>query len=331
MSLRTIRRRGRLLALAAFALAPALAQAPRIRPAPPSRSQSDAAQQADGAAQVERDRPTGWALAEHRRLDRALRSIQAERPGVVDAYVVTVALDSEPVFVREAREAGRVLARRYDAVGRTIVLAGPAGSPGVGDDLPRGSPDTLAAVLARIAEVMDRRQDVLVLYTTSHGAPFGIAYADGDRGAGAISPAWLRRTLGELHITNRLLIVSACFSGVFVPVLADADTAIITAAAANRTSFGCVAENDWTFFGDAMINHGLRRPEPLSASFAEARRLVGGWEAQGKLIPSNPQVAIGRDVARWLTPLEGRMPRTLSAPVGRPAADALDDARQNNH
>ena len=324
-------RRGRLLLLTALALAPALAQAPRTRSAPSSRGPSEAAQQADSAAQVERDRPTGWALAEHRRLDRALRSIQAERPGVVDAYVVTVALDSEPVFVREAREAGRVLARRYDAAGRTIVLAGPDGSRGGGDDLPRGSPETLAAVLARVAEVMDRRQDVLVLYTTSHGAPFGIVYADGDRGAGAISPAWLRRTLGELHIANRLLIISACFSGVFVPVLADADTAIITAAAANRTSFGCVAENDWTFFGDAMINHGLRDPVPLSTSFAEARRLVGGWEGQGKLIPSNPQVAIGRDVAKWLTPLEDRMPRTTSAPVGRPAADALDDARRNNH
>ena len=79
--------------------------------------------------------------------------MQPQRKGVVDAYVVAVALDSDPVFSREAREAGKVLSRRYDAAGRTIVLAGTDGS---GDSkLPRGSPDNIAAALARVAEVMD--------------------------------------------------------------------------------------------------------------------------------------------------------------------------------
>ena len=48
-------------------------------------------------------------------MTRALATLQPQRKGVVDAYVVTVGLDSDPVFGREAREAGKVLSRRYDA------------------------------------------------------------------------------------------------------------------------------------------------------------------------------------------------------------------------
>ena len=69
--------------------------------------------------------------------------------------------DSDPVFAREARESGRVLARRYDAEGRTLVLAGPDGRGGA--TLPVGSISALTLALARVAEVMDRDQDALVL------------------------------------------------------------------------------------------------------------------------------------------------------------------------
>lgn len=318
-----------LAALAGFLGAPILAQVPHTVVSPLFSGLPPPNIQADGAMQLERDRPPGWALAEHRRLEKVLASIQPQRKGVVDAYVVAIALDSDPVFAREAREAGRVLSRRYDAIGRTVVLAGPAGAGP--SDLPRGSPDNIAAVLARIAEVMDPREDVLVVYTSSHGAPFGIVYNDGDSGYASLSPSWLWTTLGELHINNRLLILSACFSGVFVPMLSSDTTAIVTAASSDRTSFGCVSENDWTFFGDAMINHALRKPQPLATAFTEASGLVGGWEWQGGMIPSNPQINIGTHVQAWLGPLERRMPPTPTQPVGRPAVAALGDAKRNNH
>ena len=120
-----------------------------------------------------------------------------------------------------------------------------------------------------------------------------------------------------------MLIISACYSGVFVPALASPTTALFTAASDSRPSFGCAADNDWTFFGDAMINHALRKPQPLSAASDEARGMIGEWEAAGNLTPSNPQVSIGDDVATWLAPLEARMPGTATQPVGKPATDAL--------
>src|SRR5262245_16222142 len=208
--------------------------------------EADVRRRADAGMQVERHRSPAEEPAEHRRLARALQALGPQRAGTVDAYVVVVALDSDPVFGREARAAADVLQRRYGAAGRTIILAGTDGS--APSALPRGTPESLAITLARIAELMNREEDALILYTTSHGAPFGLYSNDGDQGFGAISPMRLRAMLDGLGIGNRLLVLSACYSGVFVPVLRSPTTAIVTAASAERTSFGCAADNDWTFF-----------------------------------------------------------------------------------
>lgn len=277
---------------------------------------------ADMGLSSERDRDPQWVLAEHRRLASALAAVQPQRKGVVDAYVVAVGLDSDPVFGREAREAGKVLSRRYDAAGRTIVLAGTDGSSG--SALPRGSPDNIAAALARVTEVMDRQEDVLILYTTSHGAPMGIVYNDGDQGYGMISPQRLWTMLGQLGIERRMVLVSACFSGVFVPLLSNVDSVVITASSDDRTSFGCQADSDWTFFGDALINHALRKSQDVAAAGAEAVRLIGEWETKGKLIPSQPQVSIGAHTGVWLDALDRRRPKDVTQPVGKPAVSLLD-------
>ena len=273
---------------------------------------------ADAGMQIERERTPAQELEEHRKLDRALKALAPQRPGVVDAYVVSIALDSDPVFGREARAAGDVLQRRFGAQGRTIVLAGTDGSgPSA---LPRGTPNSFGVALARISELMNEKEDALILYTTSHGAPFGLYYHDADNGYGAVSPTRLSLILAQLGISNRLLILSACYSGIFVQPLQSETSAIVTAASSDRTSFGCAAENDWTFFGDAMINHALRKPQPLAAAFNEAETLVAGWERSMRFVPSQPQISIGSRMA-WLDALERRMPRAVARPVGRPAFD----------
>jgi hypothetical protein len=259
--------------------------------------------------------PPAQELAEHRRIDAALTTLKPQRSGIVDAYVVVVALDGDPVFSREAREAGRVLASRFDAAGRTIVLANDEGNSRA--DAP-GSPETLALALARVAEVMDRNEDVLVLYSTSHGQPNnGLVYKDMQRGAGIISPAELSDMLRSLGIKNRLLILQACFSGQFVPALRDPSTIVVTAAAADRSSFGCQAGNDWTFFGDALINHAFRQPLPLDVQLQRATALIGAAEDRNQLEPSHPQVSEGAETPKWLSALEQREPRSTSDPVGQ--------------
>ncbi|MEN3747136.1 C13 family peptidase [Sphingomonas sp. HF-S3] len=276
----------------------------------------------DQGPELQRGRPPRWSLAEHRRLDRALAAIQPQRKGVVDVYVVAVALDSDPVFGRETREAGKVLERRYGAKGRSIVLAGSTGK--APSELPVGSLSSLTLALARIAEVMDPAEDVLVLYSTSHGAKIGLAYHDGDEGFGLLTPRRFAGLLDDLGIRRRVLVLSACYSGIFVPALASPDTALFTAASDSRPSFGCMAENDWTFFGDAMINHALRKPQPLGSAATEAHALIGRWESGANLQPSDPQISIGANVASWLNPIEAKMPKQATEPVGRPATAALN-------
>jgi Peptidase C13 family len=313
--------------LALAAAAPAPAQAPADPPAPhrggwpalvSGSNPAEYSASLDLGPNLERGRSARFELAEHRRLSGALAALAPQRKGVVDAYVVVIGLDSDPVFGREAREAGKVLSRRFDSAGRTLVLAGSDGR-GAGR-LPMGSLHALSLALARVAELIDPNEDVLVLYSTGHGAPYGITYHDGDEGFGVLTPARLAALLDELGLRNRLLILSACYSGTFVPALYGDTTALFTAASAGRTSFGCAADNDWTFFGDAFVNRALRKPQPLAEASTEALRLVGEWEAAKSYEPSYPQVSIGNRVDSWLRPLEARMPKTATRPVGKPAA-----------
>ena len=311
--------------LAAVGLAllavPSASKAPRHAPITFTQRLTDADLDLAGqqGLSIEHSPDARYRLAEHRRLEAALTAVRSQRKGVVEAFVLTVALDSDEVFAREAREADRVLTRRYNAGGHSIVLAG-LGSPG-DTVLPMGSVANIEAALARLAEVMGP-EDVLVLYTTSHGAPFGIVYNSGDTGFGVIGPMRLAAMLNELGIRRRLVLISACYSGVFVGPVITPDTAILTAASSQRSSFGCQADNDWTFFGDALINHALRKPQPFAAAAQEARSVIAGWEGAAKLTPSQPQLYIGGAAAVWLATLEHDLPAP-SVPVGRPATDAL--------
>lgn len=324
--------RGRIIfgALAALAAVPALSQSSSPNPFQPPPHTAPWPELAGGKTPAERARSyelspelhravsASQIRAQRQRLDSALAALQPQRPGTADAYVLSIALDSDPVFAREAREAARVLGARYGAQGRTLTLAGP---DGVRDDSPHGSITALLLSLAHLGSIMDGKEDVLVLYTTSHGSDIGLAYHYGDSGYGVLSPPKLKAALIEAGITRRVLILSACYSGVFVPVLASPDTAILTAAASTRSSFGCVAENDWTFYGDALINRALRQPVALADAAQIAGRSVAEWEARSRVLASLPQVSIGMNAKGWLPQIEAQMPRAASVPVGRPAFD----------
>ena len=260
------------------------------------------------------------AAEDERRFDAALGELKPQRPGVVDAFVIVAALDTDAVFGREAREAGRVLARRFDAEGRTIVLAEDEGDDRAGA---AGTPRHLALALARAAALMDRKEDVLVLYTTSHGTPrAGLNYEDPSRGEGIVTPQQLAAMLAPHE--NRLIILQACFSGQFIPVLAGPRTVIATAASAMTPSFGCSPGNDWTFFGHALVNQAMRVPDSFARQFRRAFVTINGWEQKLGIDPSNPQISVGAESAAWLAALDARAPKTSSALVGDPPSELTE-------
>lgn len=273
---------------------------------------------AENGWSMEQARSAAWHYAQHRRLSSALGTLQPQRQGIIDAYVVSIGLDSDPVFGREAGEAQKVLARRYGAAGRSIFLAAGANNQTIGT--PQGSPPNLATALAAVAAKMNVREDVLILFATTHGDPgLGLVYRDGNNAVGMIAPKRLAALLDDLGIERRMIILSACFSGIFVPALNSDQSVVITAASSQRTSFGCDPGNDWTFFGDAFINTALRKPQSLEKAAEEARSLILMWEAGRGLVPSEPQVFIGDKAPVWLNALEARMPKSETPRVGRAA------------
>lgn len=256
------------------------------------------------------------------RFSQALARLKPQRPGTVDAYVIVAALDPTPVFGREAREAGRVLSKRFDAEGRTLILANDEGE----DKADAGATlDHLRLAIQRDAALMDRNEDVMVLYTTSHGSPDeGLNLRDPVTGDSVITPPQLAQMLGDPGFKNRLIILQACFSGQFVPALSSPGTVVVTAASSMTSSFGCAAGNDWTFFGYALINEAIRKPDTLIRQFRRAFVSILGWEERAQYKPSSPQISVGKETTGWLAALDVHAPRAAGPPVGRPPSEVAN-------
>ena len=211
------------------------------------------------------------------------------------AAVVALALWSDgSVFRSEANGAARVVAARYGRGGPVIVRVNTRKSFAAG---PRG----MVQALARAERGMDTDHDVLVLILSSHGAPQGIA-EKGGRVEGLLAPESLRAVLDHSAFRHKVLIVSACYAGIFTP-LANDDTLVITAADATHPSFGCEEGRTWTYFGDAFFNVALRQPGSLTERFEAAKVLIRSREEAQGFDPSNPQIAGGANV---LPLLEGQ-------------------------
>ncbi len=219
--------------------------------------------------------------------------LEPQRPGATDIYILSFGLwGPQSVFESEAKGAARVLENRLGTKGRTIVRF----------NTKRRSDATPAALreAARAAgQALDPAEDVVVLVLTSHGAPEGIGLVAGRR-ALLLTPADVRVLLDETRAQHRVVIVSACYSGTFARALADDRTLVITAAAADKPSFGCRDGATWTYFGDAFFNRALRQEARLDAAFETARRLVTQREEREGFDPSNPQIAGGARVLERL-------------------------------
>ena len=102
--------------------------------------------------------------------------------------------------------------------------------------------------------------------------------------------------LDSAGIKRRIIIISACFSGSWIPALASADSIVITAARHDRSSFGCDDRRRLTYFGEAFLEGPLAQGASLREAFETARIRLERWEAGEKYIPSKPQVSVGRNM-----------------------------------
>ncbi len=145
---------------------------------------------------------------------------------------------------------------------------------------------------------------MLFLFLTSHGGPrTGFALRLNGRGLGDIAPRQLADALAAAGIKNRVVLISSCFSGQFVAPLANDDSLVITAAAANRSSFGCTTEAEWTYFGKGYFLDALPKRRSSSPPFTRRKTWWRGARCGTRCRPSQPQISIGSRIARVLEEL----------------------------
>jgi hypothetical protein len=152
---------------------------------------------------------------------------------------------------------------------------------------------------------MDLDEDVLVLMITSHGSrEEGVAVTNGDLPLESLEPAVLARALQDSGIKWRVVIVSACYAGIFVEPLKNPYTLIITAADARHSSFGCDDEGDLTWFGEAFLQDSLPHAPSLEAAFSNTRALIRERESEEGLRHSRPQIYVGKLISTKLGSVE---------------------------
>jgi tetratricopeptide (TPR) repeat protein len=198
---------------------------------------------------------------------------------------------SQSVFDSEATRAAKIVAERFAAEFSAVRSNTKKREDATGA--------TVAATIKEAAAAMDVDHDVLFVILTSHGSQAGVEVKAGSHEE-TITPLNLVTALNGASARYRVVIISACYSGVFVRPLADPNTLVITAADADHSSFGCRNGNDWTYFGDAFFNDALRHTSNLREAFTSAAALVRKRERQKHLTPSNPQMAGGENVEHIL-------------------------------
>jgi hypothetical protein len=235
-----------------------------------------------------------------------LTSLEDERPGVIDLYFVGFApYAGEDVFRKDIEVAKDLFDDRYDTDGRSVALIN---NPNTMLDAPFATVSNLRATLSEIGDIINPDEDVVMVYLSSHGTKdHKLSIEFPPLQLDALSPQALKQMLDDAGIKWRIIVVSACYSGGFIEPLKDERTLIMTASAADRTSFGCGSESEATYFGDALFQHALRFEDSFLKAFEDAKKIIADRERSEKRTPSNPQLYIGRSMAQKLPKLEAEL------------------------
>jgi len=225
-------------------------------------------------------------------VEQALSELQPSADGTPQLYFVGFAgYGPEAVFKREVVAVRKLFNEKFGTAGRSVALINHRSTV---DEFPLASAQNLERALQHVGRIMDPDRDTLFMFLTSHGEQALLAVVMPGMQLQHLTPAMLKVMLDRSGIKNRVIVISACHSGSFIPVLASPTTLVIAAARADRASFGCADKRQWTYFGDAYFNRALRRETSFRKAFYRAKKLVERWEKSERLMPSLPQIEGGQ-------------------------------------
>ena len=238
-------------------------------------------------------------------LSKALEGIQYGEFAQSHWYFLGIAgAGYQDVFKSEVERIKEQFDTRFGTFGRSLALVN---NPATRTKIPLASRTSMDMALRRIGQQMNRESDVLFLYMTSHGLPNQFEMENAPIDLKDVDPKWLKDTLDKSGIRWRVIVISACYSGSFVPALQDDNTLIITASAADRASFGCSNEADYTYFGRAFFDQAMREQSSVRAAFDQAKQTLAQWETAQGFEASEPQWSMGKNMEFMLPQLEQRL------------------------
>jgi Peptidase C13 family len=250
---------------------------------------------------------------------RRIEDVQFGQQARIDAQVAQIATRSAPgpqvyfvgfagfgeqrEFAQEIMLAARRVAERYDANGREVLLINDRRNF---EKYPLATALALQHTLKSLGKVMDA-DDVLFLALSSHGDDDAtLSVSNAGMMPSGLDAGQLAEALRESGIRWKVIVISACYAGSFIDALADDHTLVLTAAAADRTSFGCADDRDLTYFGEAFYRDAWPHAASLRAAFEAAKISIAQREKVEGLEASNPQASYGAAMTTKLEALEAK-------------------------
>jgi len=245
--------------------------------------------------------PPGFEQTQRSLLQAEVARLAPRKPGTNNIYALGIAgWADQDVFLKELDGALAAISAVLPIRGHWVRLVSHRDTL---ESLPLANQRNFAAAVHALGQVVDKESDIFLLLMTSHGEPAGFGLRLPSEVVTQLTPQEVAAVLDREGIKNRIVIVSACYAGAFVPPLANDDTIVLTAADAKSTSFGCAPERDWTYFGDAFFRQSVRPGRDFQRTFENARVLIQGWELMDRARPSNPQAHFGPALVAKLAPL----------------------------
>ena len=163
---------------------------------------------------------------------------------------------------------------------------------------------TAEAILGAVAAMRPAAGEGCLIFATSHGIPrAGLSLTASPQQP--LTPQALDAAIsrGGCAQAPTLVVISGCYSGDFARVLARPNRAVLTAARADRPSFGCGAGYRFTVFDECLLDTLEQRPALWTQAVTATRACVTRREQEMNANPSEPQASVGAQVAGLRSPL----------------------------
>jgi len=139
--------------------------------------------------------------------------------------------------------------------------------------------------------------DACFAFITSHGSRSEFYI----RGQTGLNPSTYASILDATCGTRpTVVLISACYSGIFSePLMRKPNRIILTAASKDRTSFGCGSEEVYTYWDTCLVETLATPVATWRDVYASVKTCIEDKEGRLSQTPSQPQAFFGDDIGNY--------------------------------